>query len=361
MLFNSYQFLFFFPIVITLYYIFPAKYKNYWLLLASYYFYMSWNTKYALLILFSTIISYISGRIIEKCKGLYQHNVSKQSLLKKYVLCICIISNLLILFYFKYTNFLLGILSRFTQIFHINFNIPQFDIILPVGISFYTFQVLGYVIDVYRNDKHAETNFINYALFVSFFPQLLAGPIARSRSLLPQLNTPAKFKLDVVREGVLLMIWGFFLQSSAAYRIAIFVNTVYNSYNSFPGIFLATATILLALQIYCDFYGYSVIAMGAAKIIGIELAENFNAPYLSTTVATFWRNWHISLTSWFKDYLYIPLGGSRRGKLRKYLNKLIVFLASGLWHGAAFTFIVWGGINGIYQILGEIFSHCGIV
>ena len=237
---------------------------------------------------------------------------------------------------------------------HINLNMPVFDIILPVGISFYTFQALSYTMDVYRDDIYAEKNFLRYALFVSFFPQLVAGPIERSKNLIKQLAVPKPFEFVRAREGFLLMIWGYFLKLVIADRVAIFVDAVYKDHVTFGGWYIIIATMLFAVQIYCDFSGYSTIAMGAAKILGIELMETFNAPYLSTSVADFWRKWHISLTSWFKDYLYIPLGGSRKGQFRKYLNKLIVFLVSGLWHGANLSFVIWGGINGIYQIVGEI-------
>ena len=200
---------------------------------------------------------------------------------------------------------------------------------------------------------YAEKNFFRYALFVSFFPQLVAGPIERSKNLLKQLAKPSKFQLEAAKEGLLLMLWGYFLKIVLADRIAIFVDTVYGDFQTYGGWYLVVATMLFAFQIYCDFYGYSVIATGAAKILGIQLMENFDSPYLSVSVAEFWRRWHISLTSWFKDYLYIPLGGSHKGKLRKYLNKMIVFFASGLWHGAQFSFVAWGGLNGLYQIAGE--------
>ena len=208
--------------------------------------------------------------------------------------------------------------------------------------------------DVYRDEVYAEKNFIRYALFVSFFPQLVAGPIERSKNLLRELAAPKKFNYDAFIEGTLLMLWGYFLKIVIAERIAAFVDKVYGDYYTYDGVYLIVATALFAIQIYCDFAGYSTIAMGAAKILGVQLMENFDAPYLATSVAEFWRRWHISLTSWFKDYLYIPMGGSRKGKARKYLNKIIVFLVSGLWHGAQFSYIAWGGINGLYQVVGEM-------
>ena len=201
-----------------------------------------------------------------------------------------------------------------------------------------------------------ERNFFRYALFVSFFPQLVAGPIERSKNLIIQLRNPKPFDFDKAREGLLLMLWGFFLKIVLADRISIFVDAVYSDYVRFPGFFIVVATMLFSVQIYCDFYGYSVIAQGSAKLLGIELMENFNAPYFSQSVSEFWRRWHISLTTWFKDYVYIPLGGSRKGVVRKYINKMIVFLISGLWHGARFSFVVWGGLNGLYQILGDVFK-----
>lgn len=353
MLFNSIEFLIFLPIVLLVYFIVPNKVKHIWLLIASYYFYMCWNAKYALLILFSTFITFLSGLAIEKVKK-SSLNEKKKCRNKKYVVALSFIINLAILFYFKYSNFAIGILDRAFLAFNIQLSIPHVDVLLPVGISFYTFQALSYTMDVYRDEIYAEKDFFRYALFVSFFPQLVAGPIERSKNLLKQLAVPKKFQFEFAREGLLLMLWGFFLKIVLADRIAIFVDTVYGDYGNFSGWFLAVATVLFAVQIYCDFAGYSIIAMGAAKFLGIQLMENFDAPYFSTSVSEFWRKWHISLTSWFKDYLYIPLGGSRKGTIRKYVNKMIVFLVSGLWHGASFSFVVWGALNGIYQVLEEL-------
>ena len=352
MLFNSIDFLLFFPVVILIYFIIPNKIKYLWLLAASYYFYMCWDAKYALLILASTSITYASGLLIEKAN--HTGDSAKQKNLKKLIVVLSVISNLGILFYFKYFNFAINSISKIFNIAHIELNMPVFDIILPVGISFYTFQALSYTIDVYRGDIKAEKNFFRYTLFVSFFPQLVAGPIERSKNLLSQLSQPKKFSFDSFREGILLMIWGYFLKLVMADRIAVFVDTVYGDYKAYPGVYLIIATVLFGLQIYCDFAGYSTIAVGAAKILGIKLTDNFNAPYLSTSVADFWRRWHISLTSWFKDYVYIPLGGNRKGKIRKYLNVMAVFLLSGLWHGAGLSFIVWGALNGLYQVIGDI-------
>lgn len=345
MLFNSLDFLIFFPIVVLGYFLISDDIKYLWLLFASYYFYMCWNAKYALLILFSTAVTYASGLLIDRAETIVQ---------KKITVAASFTLNLAVLFYFKYSNFALDTISKLFQSINIELHVPVFDILLPVGISFYTFQALSYTMDVYRGEIYAEKNFFRYALFVSFFPQLVAGPIERSKNLLHQLAVPKKFCFETARDGFLLMLWGYFLKIVLADRIALFVDTVYGDFETFGGWYLIAATVLFAVQIYCDFYGYSVIAMGAAKILGIQLMDNFDAPYLASSVAEFWRRWHISLTSWFKDYLYIPLGGSRKGTLRKYLNKMIVFLVSGLWHGASFAFVAWGGLNGLYQVIGEI-------
>ena len=353
MLFNSIDFLIFLPIVLVIYYIIPMKYKHIWLLISSYYFYMCWNAKYVLLIFVSTVITYLSGILIDKVEKTWP-DVNDIGKYKKLILALSFVSNLGILFYFKYINFTLDIVTRVLSKMNISMNVPVFDVILPVGISFYTFQALSYSVDVYRGEVAPEHDFFRYALFVSFFPQLVAGPIERSKNLLTQLREPRKFDFGYAFDGILLMLWGLFLKIVLADRIAIFVDTVYGDSEHYQGIYLIVATVLFAVQIYCDFSGYSSIAMGTAKLLGIELMDNFNAPYLSTSVADFWRRWHISLTSWFKDYLYIPLGGSRRGTFRKYINKMIVFILSGLWHGAQLTFVVWGAINGLYQVIGEV-------
>lgn len=352
MLFNSLQFLLFFPVVVLLYYAIPDRFKYLWLLAASYYFYMCWNAKYALLMLFSTAVTYASGLLLN-AENLSAHTPEQKARRKKVLAALSFILNLGVLFLFKYLGFTIEHANQVLALFHIQWRVPAVDLLLPVGISFYTFQALSYTMDVYRGDIYAEKDFFRYALFVSFFPQLVAGPIERSKNLLRQLAVPKPFDFAAAREGLLLMLWGYFLKIVIADRAALFVDTVYGSYTKYEGWYLIAATALFAVQIYCDFYGYSSIAMGAAGILGIKLTENFNAPYLSASVAEFWRNWHISLTSWFRDYLYIPLGGSRRGTLRKQCNRLLVFLVSGLWHGAKFTFVAWGLLNGLYQVLGD--------
>lgn len=348
MLFNSLEFLVFFPIVVALYFIMPRKWRYIWLLIASYYFYMCWNVKYVLLLFFSTFVTYMSGVLIERVS-----ESNKQ--LCKWVVAGSFVINLAILFSYKYLDFLIEILNGILGFYGIGFALPEPDLLLPVGISFYTFQALSYTVDVYRGDVKAEKNLLKYALFVSFFPQLVAGPIERSKHLLEQVQRVHEYKFEFtrVRDGLLLMLWGYFLKLVMADRIAVFVNAVYGNYSEYGGWYLIVATILFAFQIYGDFAGYSTIAMGAAEIMGFELMDNFNCPYFAKSFAEFWRRWHISLSSWFKDYLYIPLGGNKRGTIRKYLNILLVFLTSGLWHGANWSFVIWGGLNGVFQIIGD--------
>lgn len=354
MVFNSYIFLIFFPIVVIIYHFLPQKIRPYWLLIASYYFYMSWNAKYAILILFSTAATYVTAILIDGCRKKYADDEKKRKTVSRVLVGAVLTVNLGLLFFFKYYNFFFSNLSRLFSSFGIELKVPVFDVILPVGISFYTFQALGYCIDVYRGEISAERNFFQYALFVSFFPQLVAGPIERSGNLLNQLSNLKPVSYDGLRNGVFLMLWGFFQKIVIADRIAIFVDAVYGNYSAYPGTYLVLASILFAFQIYCDFGGYSNIAKGAAKILGIELMNNFESPYLSTSCGKFWRRWHISLSSWFRDYVYIPLGGNRKGKARKYLNLMIVFGLSGLWHGANWTYVIWGLLNGIFQIIGDI-------
>ena len=352
MLFNSLEFLIFLPIVLLVTFMIPKKIRYIWLLIASYYFYMCWNASYAILILFSTMVTYFGGLGIEWCKN-QQWEDEKIIKGKKFCVGLGFGLNIGVLCYFKYTNFLLDNIRSLFEMIHINLNIPKVDILLPVGISFFTFQALSYLMDVYLDKIYAEKNFLKYALFVSFFPQLVAGPIERSKNLLKQLANPPKFDAENIKEGIWIMIYGYFLKVVLADRVAIFVDQVYGNYGAYEGLYLVVATILFALQLYCDFYGYSTIAVGTAKLLGYQLIDNFNAPFYSRSIAELWRRWHISLNTWFRDYLYIPLGGNRKGKVRQYMNKVIVFFVSGLWHGANWTFVIWGMLNGLYQMVGE--------
>lgn len=351
MLFNSIDFLIFFPLVAAIFFVIPKKLRYIWLLIASYYFYMSWNPKYAILIALSTFITYISSIFIQK------YNDQKRIVLKKVCLAESIVSNLSILCLFKYANFIIINISKLLSILNIGIIERRLDLLLPVGISFYTFQALSYTIDVYRGEIKAETNIFKYALFVSFFPQLVAGPIERSKNLLCQINNIdhiSVWNFEQVKRGFLLIMWGLFQKLVIADRAALLVNTVFQHYQNYGFLEIFTAAILFAFQIYCDFGGYTNIARGSACVMGFHLMNNFRQPYLAQNIKDFWRRWHISLTSWFTDYLYIPLGGNRNGRHRKYLNILIVFGVSGLWHGASWNFIVWGLLHAIYQIIGDI-------
>lgn len=344
MLFNSFEYLIFLPLVVIFYNLFSVKFKNIFLLLASLIFYSFWNVKYTLLMIFSIFITYLTGIYIEN-----NRNKAKKM---KIAVFLCFIINLGILFVFKYFNFFADLINNFSGK---DFNI-SIDVILPVGISFYTFQALGYTIDVYRKDLCAEKNFIDYALFVSFFPQLVAGPIERSINLLPQIKNPRKFSYENLISGLVLFFYGMFLKLIIADRAAILVNEVFRNYTNFSREVLIISAILFTLQIYCDFYSYSIMAKGSARILGINLMDNFKEPLLSKSITEFWRRWHISLSTWFKDYLYIPLGGNRKGKIKKYFNLILVFLVSGLWHGADLSFVLWGLIHGILNIFENIFN-----
>ncbi|MBD3386585.1 MBOAT family protein [candidate division KSB1 bacterium] len=342
MLFNSLHFLVFFPIVVAIYFSLKARYRWVFLLLSSYYFYMCWNPKYIVLILFSTMIDYIAGLQMEK---------QTKPRIRQFFLIASLCSNLGLLFLFKYyTFFSQSVLTMFNQ-FNIFVDFPAFDFLLPVGISFYTFQTLSYTIDVYRGKKKAERHLGIFALYVAFFPQLVAGPIERSTRLLPQLFEKKRFDYQRVSDGLKLMLWGFFKKVVIADRLAVMVDSVYNSAHDYTGIPLIVATYFFAFQIYCDFSGYSDIAIGAAQVMGYDLMDNFKRPYFSKNISEFWKRWHISLSSWFKDYLYISLGGNRVAKWRWYSNLMIVFLISGLWHGADWTFVIWGGLHGMYLTL----------
>lgn len=353
MLFNSVSFIVFFPIVVLLYFAIPKKIRYLWLLAASYFFYMCWNAKYALLLFYSTAVTYISGLLIDRCdqKGQPRRR-------KKLFVALSFTLNLSLLFLFKYFDFAIENINLILAKCNLALLTPKFDLLLPVGISFYIFQALSYTMDVYRKEIYVEKNFLKYALFVSFFPQLVAGPIERSKNLLVQIGRQTLFSYENFRRGLLLMLWGYFQKIVIADRIGLLVDTVYGNVGQYEGCYFLLASVLFAIQIYCDFSGYSLIAVGAAKVMGFTLMENFNCPYFAQSVAEFWRRWHISLTSWFRDYLYIPLGGSRRGTARKYLNVLLVFLVSGLWHGAQWTYVAWGGLNGLFQVVGGMLAPC---
>lgn len=346
MLFNSLHFLFFFPVVCIVYFILPSlKARNLFLLAASYYFYMNWEPAYALLLLTSTAITYLAALGIGGCKG--QRG-------KRLCLASNIVLNLSILFLFKYYNFAADNISNLLAHWGLSARMPEFTLLLPVGISFYIFQALSYSIDVYRGHIAIEKNFFNYALFVSFFPQLVAGPIERSTNLLPQFRQKHAFSYENVMTGVRIMLWGYFLELVLADRCALYVDPIFNNVAYHNGGSYLLAALFFPFQIYGDFAGYSLTAIGAAKVMGFTLMENFRRPYFATTVTEFWRRWHISLSTWFRDYVYIPLGGNRAGTARCHLNIMATFMVSGVWHGANWTFIVWGTIHGALQCLEKL-------
>ena len=352
MLFNSLTFLAFFSITLIVYFLIPKKARYLWLLAASYYFYASWNVRYVLLLLATTLTSYAAG--------LWMSRLGEgQRKARGAVLTACLTLNLGLLCYFKYFGFLaeslLKVLTRLGSGAH--FSVPE--ILLPMGISFYLFQSMGYAVDVYRGTVPAEKNPLRFALFLSFFPQLVAGPIERAERLVPQLRNMDQIQVwdaKRIQKGALIMLYGYFMKMIIADRAAIIVDTVFDpiTYGDYTGFTTWVGAILFSLQIYCDFAGYTYIAIGAAKVMGFDLMQNFHAPYLSRSVKEFWDRWHVSLSRWFRDYLYFPLGGSRKGKLRKYLNIMIVFLLSGLWHGAGWHFVFWGGMHGIARVLEEV-------
>jgi len=344
MLFNSIHFAFFFIIVTTLYFVLNHKYRWLFLLISSCYFYMVFVPIYIVILGFTIVIDYIAGIYLEKTQGGR----------KKYYLIASLIANIGVLAIFKYYNFLNENLSFFLTGLSVSNPIPYLSILLPIGLSFHTFQAMSYTIEVYRGNQKAERNFGIYALYVMFFPQLVAGPIERPQNLLHQFYEKHYFDYYRVVDGLKMMLWGLFKKIVIADRLAIYVNAVYNNPEQHNGTTLILATIFFAFQIYCDFSGYSDIAIGAAKILGFKLMTNFNHPYFARNISEFWKRWHISLSTWFKDYLYISLGGSRVSIPRWYFNLFFVFLISGLWHGANWTFIIWGALNGFYLIFAII-------
>lgn len=341
MLFNSWQFIFFFLIVFVIYFSIPYRWRALLLLLTSYTFYMAWKWEFAFLMLAVTSLNFYTG------KKIGQSETKKQKILW---LSTALIFSLAPLIYYKYANFFIDNFIVLLTKFGFQENIRFLKVILPVGISFFTFQALSYSFDVYRKRTEVEHNFINFAVFVAFFPQLVAGPIERSSHLLAQFREKHDFDYTLFLEGSKLFIWGLFKKVVIADRLAPYVDRIYDSPDLYSGSTLAVATFFFAIQIYCDFSGYSDMAIGAARILGFRLMQNFNLPYLASSIGNFWKRWHISLSSWFGDYLYIPLGGNRVSYPRWIINIFIVFLASGFWHGANWTFIVWGGLHALYYL-----------
>lgn len=345
MLFNSIEFVFFFPIVVIAFFAIPHRFRWTLLLAASYYFYAAWRPEYLILIIASTLVDYAAALRMGACD-------TKRG--RRWWLWLSLLSNLGLLFTFKYFNFFNGQLAGLFEFLEVPYRIPELDVLLPVGISFYTFQTLSYTIDVYRGARSPERHLGYFAVYVSFFPQLVAGPIERSRRLLPQFFEKKSFDAARVISGLKLMAWGFFKKLVIADRLAAFVDTVYNNPDGYTGVAVILATVCFAYQIYCDFSGYSDIAIGAAQVMGYDLMTNFKRPYFARSIREFWQRWHISLSTWFRDYLYVPLGGNRTTKWRWYTNLMITFVVSGLWHGANWTFLMWGFLHGFYLFFSII-------
>ena len=344
MLFNSLNFIVFLFITVVIYYLLPRNsWRKVFILCASYYFYACFKLIMLPVLLSITVVAYIYG--------LYIDRTYKRS---KKLLASTIILLLLPLLSFKYLDFFMNSTEDLLSLASLTVEMPDFELFIPIGVSFYTFMAVGYVVDVFKGNVLAEKSFLDFALFIGFFPQIASGPIGRASQLIPQLKEKKTLLYKNISAGVKMMLWGFFMKLVVGDRAGIYVDTVFGNYMHHNGGSLMLATFMYTIQIYCDFAGYSLIAIGAARTMGIELMENFRRPYFATSVADFWRKWHISLSAWFRDYVYFACGGSHCSKVKMYRNLLITFLVSGLWHGAAYNFIIWGGYHGINQILGRI-------
>ena len=345
MLFNTIDFVIFLIAVVIVYYAIPAnKYRKLFLLAASYYFYACWNVAFLGLLLFDTVVAYMAGRLMEGTEKPRQ----------KRILWPSVIFILIPLFCFKYLNFFLTTVHDGMSALGVAMQVPEFQLLLPIGISFYTFMSIGYVADVYLKKIQPERDVLDFFLFVGFFPQIASGPIGRAPGLLPQYKEKHSFLFENLSAGAKMMLWGFFMKLVVGDRAGIYVDTVFGNFANHNGGSLMLATFMYTIQIYCDFAGYSLIAIGSARIMGYELMTNFRRPYFATSVTDFWRRWHLSLSTWFRDYVYISCGGSRVGEKKLYRNIMITFLTSGLWHGAAYNFIVWGAYHGLAQVIGKM-------
>ncbi len=331
--FNSVEYIIFLAAVFIIYQFINQRLRLILLLVASYVFYGCWNVKYSFLIVGITLASYISGYGMQRFPNW-----------KKKIVALSILSLVFVLFIFKYFNFFGDFINYLLTIRKIDIRISNLNILLPIGISFYIFQAISYIMDVYREKYAAEKSLLKYALYIAFFPQLVAGPIERADNIIPQLEKTYKFDYEQTTDGMILITWGLFKKMVIADELAVYVDMVYGNVVAYTGFSLVIATVMFAIQIYCDFSGYSDIAIGSAKMFGINLMKNFHAPYLSCSLQEFWTRWHISLSQWLRDYIYIPLGGGYKGKVRANINLLITFLLSGLWHGANVTYLLWGGI-----------------
>ena len=323
---NSIFFILFLPLVVLIHFTLPKRYQYIWLFAASFFFYLSNDVRYIAGLAFCIVTTYASGPLLEKIKGSG----------RKWILLSCIVANVTSLFLFR--------------------NILSDSHFVPLGISFYSLQAMGYVIDVFRGETTAEKNMIRYAVYVAFFPTVISGPIQRSTDLLPQIREGRSFDYRKAHSGLYFLLWGYLLKVVMADQLGPMVEFAYKKPEAMPGATLLWATVLYAVQLYCDFAGYSALAIGTAKMLGFDMGANFMQPYFASSVRDFWSRWHISLSSWLKDYVYIPLGGSRKGKFRTQLNLLVTFFVSGLWHGGGGNFIIWGALHGVYRILGNLFS-----
>jgi D-alanyl-lipoteichoic acid acyltransferase DltB (MBOAT superfamily) len=340
MLFNSLEFLLFFPIVTALYFALPHRLRWAMLLIASCVFYMAFVPKYILILLGMILVDYVAGILIEGAAGTA----------RRLFLAISLIANIGILAFFKYFNFLDSTLQSIAGLLGGHYRLSPLTILLPIGLSFHTFQAMSYTVEVYRGKQPAERHLGIYALYVMFYPQLVAGPIERPQNLLHQFREVHVLDYDRVCSGLTRMIWGLFKKMVIADRLGMFVDAAYESPSSYGRGSLLIATYCFAVQIYCDFSGYTDVALGAAQVMGFTLMENFDRPYASASVGEFWRRWHLSLSTWFKDYVYFPLGGNRVSMLRWVFNIMVVFLLSGLWHGASWTFVIWGALHGCFVV-----------
>ncbi|MBK8657586.1 MAG: MBOAT family protein [Bacteroidetes bacterium] len=350
MLFNSLEFAFFLPIVFVLYWFIlnrNLRLQNFFLLAASYFFYGWWDWRFLGLIFFSSSIDYAVGLLIS--------NTADSRKRKSYLVATLTV-NLVILGFFKYFNFFAQSFQALLAVFGIEASFTSLNIILPVGISFYTFQSMGYAIDVYRKDIEASKDTISFLAFVSFFPHMVAGPIMRAKKLLPQFYKSRIFNYEYAVSGLQFLLLGFFKKVVIADNAAKLADTVFNNPSGHSGWSAAAGVIFFTVQIYCDFSGYSDMAVGIARLLGFDLMQNFRTPYFSLSIRAFWQRWHIALSTWFKDYVYIPLGGNRVGEAKRYVNLFVTFLISGLWHGANYTFLVWGAMHGIFMIVEDLIS-----
>ena len=353
MLFNSFKFLLIFPLIFGLYWAIPARYnqwRKWFLIFASYLLYMNWKPAYALVLLVVSFITYWGGHLLQLGDSIEELRVDEKKKRRRLV-WLLVLLGLLPLLVFKYYNFINNSISNGLASIGLLFSLPGLNWAVPVGISFFTFQAVGYMLDVYHGRIKTEKSITDYVLFVSFFPQVASGPISKADELLPQIKKAHTFNYNQAVSGLKYLLWGMFLKVVLADRAGIYVDTVFAAYDKFSGVGCALASVLYSIQIYADFAGYSLMAIGIAKTLGFDLINNFKRPYFATSVSEFWKRWHISLTRWLTQQVYIPMGGSRCSKVKNYWNILVTFLVSGIWHGANWTFILWGVIHGVFQII----------